>query len=447
VTYSVGYDRAAVSLWQRLRQWADERNEVRVALVGAGFVGRGIVFQLERSPGMRVALVVNRTVENGLQAFELAGYDPGRIEISEDSSQLADAIGQGVPALTSSLEAAISLEQIDVVIEASGALDYGSKVVLSSLGSGKDVISYNAELDATIGHLLHEEADRFGRLYTIADGDQPGGMIRMYELVSALGFDITAAINCKRNLDIHQNPDTSRAYANRDNTSLLMTTAFGDGTKMNIENAVVANLTGLVPDRRGMHGVHTTLERAAVDIPRVLSRQGVVDYTLGGDFGAGVAIVGYADDPVMVQSYMRYYKMGEGPHYFFFRPYHLAHMELPLTIAELALDRQPLAAPAGPPVAEVIAVAKRDLKAGDLLDGIGGYACYGQVDTVERANGLLPVGLAEHARLTRAIARDEPIPLDSVELNETVEIVVLRRRMDEGLSSRRRPKPADRQIL
>jgi predicted homoserine dehydrogenase-like protein len=434
-----------MSLWQRLRRWADEGNEARVAVAGAGFVGRGIVHQLQRTPGMRVALIVNRSIENGLKAYELAGVYPGAVVVSDYPRRLSEAVADRVPALTSSLDAAISVQPIDVVVEATGALDYGARIVLDSLEAGKDVVSFNAELDATLGHLLHHEARRLGRIYTIADGDQPAATLRLLEFVSALGFEIIAAVNCKRNLDVHQNPDSGRAYANRDGTSLLMTTAFGDGTKMNIENAVVANLTGLIPDRRGMHGVKTTLDRAAVDIPKVLSRPGVVEYTLGGDFGAGVGVVGYSDDPVMVQPYMRYYKMGDGPHYFFFRPYHLGHVELPLTIAELALDRQPLARPAGPPVAEVIAVAKRDLQAGNLLDGIGGYACYGQVDTVGRANGLLPVGLAEHGRLTLAVAQDEPIPLDSVELDETAEIVALRRRM-EPLASRARPKPADRQI-
>jgi predicted homoserine dehydrogenase-like protein len=432
-----------VSLWQRLRRWADEGNEARVAVAGAGFVGRGLVYQLQRTPGMRVVLLVNRSIENGLMAYELAGRDPGAVVVSDHPKRLSDAVDDRLPALTSSLDAAISVHPIDVVVEATGALDYGARVVLHSLEAGKDVVSYNAELDATLAYQLHHEARRLGCIYTIADGDQPAAILRMLEFVSALGLEITAAVNCKRNLDVHQNPDSSRAYASRDRTSLLMTTAFGDGTKMNIENAVVANLTGLIPDRRGMHGVQTTLERAAEDIPKVLSRHGVVEYTLGGDFGAGVGVVGYADDPVMVQPYMRYYKMGDGPHYFFFRPYHLAHLEFPLTIAELVLDRQPIAHPAGPPVAEVVAVAKRDLQEWDRLDGIGGYACYGQVDTVERAKGLLPVGLAKHARITRAVAQDEPIPLDSVELDETAEIVALRRRMDEALASLGGPKPAD----
>lgn len=133
------------------------------------------------------------------------------------------------------------------------ALDYGARVIFGAIEAGKHVISMNAELDVTIGALLHHAARDAGVIYTISDGDQPGVMLRQIEFVTALGFEITAAINCKRVLNLHQDPAVSRQYANRDNTSLTMTTAFGDGTKMQIENVVVANITGLVPDRRGMH--------------------------------------------------------------------------------------------------------------------------------------------------------------------------------------------------
>jgi predicted homoserine dehydrogenase-like protein len=211
-----------------------------------------------------------------------------------------------------------------------------------------------------------------------------------------------------------------------------MTTAFGDGTKMQIENAVVANLTGLVPDRRGMHGVSTTVERAAADISAAISRHGVVEYTRGGDFGGGVGVVGYGEGE-MVQPYMRYGKLGDGPYYFYFRPYHLLHFEVPMTLADVVLDRSPLGVPVGAPVAEVVAIAKRDLKAGDEIDGIGGFACYGHVDTAEDAADLLPIGLSEGARLIADVGQDEPVPLDAVELDEDALIVRLRRRQDELL--------------
>jgi predicted homoserine dehydrogenase-like protein len=310
-------------------------------------------------------------------------------------------------------------------------MGFGARVMLDAMAAGKDVVSMNAEGDATIGHLLHRTAAEQGVVYSIADGDQPGVLLRQIEHVTGMGFKIAAAVNCKRNLDVHQNPTDSRPYADRDGTSVLMTTAFGDGTKMQIENAVVANLSGLVPEQRGMHGVPTTLARAVEDITAVLSTRGVVEYTLGGDFAGGVCIIGYADDPGMVQPYMRYSKMGEGPNYLFFRPYHLLHHELPVTIAEVVMDRHGLGEPQPRPVAEVVAMAKRALRPGESMDGIGGYASYGHVDTVERSEGYLPIGLAEHAKLVRDVPKDHPVPLEAVELDESAEMVRLRRLQDD----------------
>ena len=414
-------------LLERLADRTAEHGEVAVAVVGAGFMGRGLVQQIALTPGMRVALVVARRPEIAVEAFSAAGLlEP---LVSDDSAALADAVGAGRAAVTRDAAATAELEEIDVVVEATGALEFGAAVILGALQAGKDVVSLNAELDATIGHLLYAEAERAGGVYSIADGDQPGVLFRQMEFVSGMGLELIAAVNCKRNLDVHQNPDDSRPYAERDRTSVSMTTAFGDGTKMQIENAVLANITGLVPDRRGMHGVETTLDHAVADITGVLERDGVVEYTLGGDFGGGVFVIGRSEDD-WVRHYLRYAKLGDGPDYLFFRPYHLLHFEVPLTIAQVVVDRHPLGKPVGPPVAEVVAMAKRDLRPGDALDGIGGFCCYGHVDTAERAEGYLPIGLAGHGRVVEPVSIDEPVPLAAVELDEEAELVALRARRD-----------------
>ncbi len=422
-----------MSTWRR---WADSGAHANVAIVGGGFIGRGIVHRLERTPGMRPAVVINRSIENGLLAFKVSGRNPDEVVISDDPEELSTAIASRVPALSASPDAIGAVDGIDVVVEATGALDYGARVVLGAIEARKHVVSMNAELDATIGSLLQRRARESKVVYTISDGDQPGVMLRHMEFVSGMGFEITAAVNCKRNLDPHQNPDSSRGYANRDNTSLTMTTAFGDGTKMQIENAVVANASGLVPDRRGMHGVRTTLATACDDIMALLSHRGVVEYTLGGDFGGGIGVIGHANDQEMVQPYMRYSKMGNGPDYFFFRPYHLLHFELPLTVAEVILDGHGLGRPAVEPVAEVVAIAKRDLHPGEALDGIGGFTCYGHIDTASGARGLLPIGLAEHARMRCRVTQDKPITMEDVELDGSAEIVKLRDVQDQLRSGR-----------
>jgi predicted homoserine dehydrogenase-like protein len=415
-----------MALLARLAEHAAERRDVAVAVVGAGFMGRGLIRQISLTPGMRVALVVNRRPEVAVEALAAAGL--ADCAESDEPSTLADAIGAGRPAVTGD-PAAVELDGLDVVVEATGALTYGARVILAALRAGKDVVSLNAELDATVGRLLHAEADRTGAVYSIADGDQPGVLMRQIEFVAGMGLEIVAAVNCKRNLDVHQNPDDSRPYAERDRTSIAMTTAFGDGTKLQIENAVVANLTGLVPDRRGMHGVETTLERAVEDVTRTLSRRGAVEFTLGGDFGGGVFVIGRSEHE-STRHYLRYSKVGEGPDFLFFRPYHLMHFEVPRTIAQVALDRRPLGRPVGAPVAEVIAIAKRDLEPGEQLDGIGGFCCYGHVDIAEEADDYLPIGLAEHGRVVEPVRVDEPVPLSAVDLDEGAELVGLRRRQE-----------------
>ena len=414
----------------RFRRFAEDGGEIRVAIVGAGFIGRGLAWVLNRTPGMRPAVIVNRSTDRARRAFADAGYESSAVVVNDDPDALARAIDAGSPAVASLPEVLSELSQIDLVIEATGALEHGARVIIDALRAGRDVVSMNAELDATVGYLLHNEAERSGAVYTIGDGDQPGVLLRQLDFVAGMGIETVAAVNCKRNLNVHQTPDDSRPYADRDGTSVHMATAFGDGTKMQIENAVVANVSGLVPDVRGMHGVETTLAQAAADITSVLSRRGVVEYTLGGDFAGGVGVVGRSDDP-LVAPYMRYGKLEGESEWFFFRPFHLLHFEVPMTISEVVLDRQPLRAPPGPPIAEVVAVAKRDLRAGETLDGIGGYACYGLIDTVDGAAGLLPIGLAAHATLRRSVRRDDPVPLDVVDLDEEAPLVKLRRRQDE----------------
>jgi predicted homoserine dehydrogenase-like protein len=250
-----------------------------------------------------------------------------------------------------------------------------------------------------------------------------------------MGFDVVAAVNCKRHLDRYQSIASSAPYAARDNTSIAVTVSAGDGTKMNIEQAVVANLAGLPPDCRGMHGVPTMLDRALGDVLGAISRDGVVDYTLGGDFGAGVFIIGRAPEPDVVRTPLRFFKLGEGPEYLVFSPYTLVHFEMPRSIAEVALDRAPLWTPVGPPVADVVAIAKRDLSAGERLDGIGGDTCYGQIDTVAGAGGVLPIAFTEHARVTKPVRRDEPIALDAVDVDRHAPIVELRHQQNELLAT------------
>jgi predicted homoserine dehydrogenase-like protein len=419
-----------MTVWSRHQDFVARQGPIKVGIIGAGYVGAGLVHLLDQLEGFRPAVVVNRTVDRAVGAYVASGNSAAEVVVACTQSELEVAIEAGRPAVTADPDLVIAADGLDVLVEATGALDYGAAVMLSALTAGRAVVSINAEVDATIGWLLHTTAVEHGGVYTICDGDQPGVLMRTLDHVRHMGFAPLVAANCKRHLDIRQTPESSAPYAARDGTSPLVTTAAGDGTKMNIENAVVANLAGMPPDCRGMNGVPTTLEHAVQDVLATVSRTGVVEYTLGGDFAAGVFVIACPPEVASVQRALRFFKMGDGPDYLFFRPYTMVHFEMPLSLAEVVLDRRPLWQPAAPPVADVIAVAKHSLQAGERLDGIGGHSCYGQIDSVEASRDLLPIALSHHARLTRDVPRDEPIALDAVEIDENGPIVELRRRQD-----------------
>jgi len=402
-------------LYRELRRRQQLGRVIKVAVSGIGSMGRGIALQLRAMPGLDASILINRNTDRAVEAWITAGFVREDIVVSNDVRLLNLAVEQGLPCVCSDPDAALGVDGIEVFVEATGTVSYAARSVLGAIQAGKHVVVMNAELDATLGCYLAERARQRGVVYSYADGDQPGVIMRILEWVATHGFEIVAAVNCKGFLDVSATPETSKAWALRMKTSPHMVCAFTDGTKMNLENAIVANATGLLPEVRGMHGVKTTQKDAVRDFSAILGRRGVVDYTLGGDFGGGVFVIGRCSDWDRVGHYFDYLKMGSGPDYLFFRPYHLCHLETPLSVAEAVVYREPTVAPRGAPVAEVVAVAKRDLHPGERLDGMGGYTFYGQVDTVERGRDFLPAGLAEDCVVVRAIQAGEPVPLSSVE--------------------------------
>jgi predicted homoserine dehydrogenase-like protein len=397
----------------------------KVAIVGAGFIGRGLVQRLVRRPGIAFPLVVNRDVDRAVQVFTSAGVLATDVVVSDDSGALGSALANGRPAVTRDASVLADVRDIDVVVEATGAMEYGTRVILAALRAGRHVVSMNAEVDALLGHHLDAVATENGVVYSIADGDQPGVLLRMMHETTQLGLEVAVALNCKRNLDVHQSPEDSRPFAERDGTSVEMTTAFGDGTKMHIENVVTANLSGLVPSPIGTPGVRTELASVAEDVRSAGIEEGSVHYTLGGDFGGGVVVLARSEDPEFDAPYLRYGKLGDGPWYPLFRPYHLIHMEVPVTIEQVLAGGPALGHRTPEPLAVCVTMAKRDLAAGDTLDGIGGGAGYGVAASMQEAEGLLPIGLSQHATLRRDVEMDRPIALDDVDLDGDAYLVRL----------------------
>jgi predicted homoserine dehydrogenase-like protein len=396
-----------------------------VVVVGAGFIGRGLVHRLTRQGPFAPPLVVNRNTDRAVDAFATAGVDRDICLVSDDPAELSDALAEGRPCVASDADLLPDVDGVSVVVEATGAMEFGTRVILAALRAGRHVVSMNAEVDALLGHQLDAVATDNGAVYSIADGDQPGVLLRMMNETKQLGLEVAVALNCKRNLDIHQSPEDSRPFAERDGTSVEMTTAFGDGTKMHIENVVIANLSGLVPSPIGTPGVRTQIASVAEDVRSAGIVEGSVHYTLGGDFGGGVVVLARSEDPEFDAPYLRYSKLGEGPWYPLFRPYHLIHMEVPVTIEQVLAGGPALGQRTPEPLAACVTMAKRDLSAGDTLDGIGGGAGYGVAASMEEAEGLLPIGLSQHATLRRDVAMDRPIALDDVDLDGDAYLVRL----------------------
>lgn len=412
-----------MTVFRRLAAQADD--PIRIAVTGAGFVARGLIHQVGLTPGIETSLVVARRPEQGVAVFTAAGATESDVVVSDSPDRLTEAISAGKKAVTSDVHTLGAITGVDVLIEATGDVEYGAVSSMTAIAAGIHVVSLNYETEATVGPLIAEYARRRGVVYTGSDGDQPGVMMRMIEYVRGIGLDVVAAVNCKGFLDYHATPKSIKPWSEKQGTSPKMTTAFTDGTKMNVENCCVANAAGLSVERRGMIGVETTLGEALESFRSVLSGTNRVDYTLGGDFGSGIFVIGTGADPDLAAPYLSYLKMGDGPRYLFYRPWHLVHFETPISIAEAVLDGVPTIAPNGAPQTQVVTHAKRDLPPGQPLDGIGGWDHYGLIDAIADSSGQLPVGLAEGAVVRSYIETDDPVGLDDVDLDEDAPIVKL----------------------
>ncbi len=400
-----------------------EGRPIRVGMIGAGFMARGVALQIiQYTQGMRLVAIANRTIEKARSAYEGASVPAEQLQFVESVGQLEEAIAAGRPAITDDALLLCQAEGIDVIVEITGAVEFGARVVLEALAHGKHVVTMNAELDGTVGAILQVYARRAGVVLTLSDGDQPGVTMNLYRFVKGLGVRPVLCGNIKGLHDPYRNPTTQRAFAERWGQNPSMVTSFADGSKISFEQAVVANATGMRVGRRGMFGptvptgTPVTEVAGLYPLELLLEGPGIVDYVVGAHPAPGVFVLGTHDHPTQ-RHYLNLYKLGEGPLYCFYTPYHLCHFEVPNSVARAALFGDVTLAASGPPRVEVIAAAKTDLEAGATLDGIGHYMTYGLCENAEvaRAENLLPIGLAEGCRLKRAVPKDACLTYDDVE--------------------------------
>ncbi len=438
---------------------------INVGVAGAGQMGLSIISHLNSIKGFRVCAIADKSMLkvdricgslglNRAGISEIENNDSGSVlnanlkdmlackKLSDFSiKKTSDAISSGKIIFTNDFAMLAEIPEIDVVVDATGYTDVGAGVALTALLGNKDVVTLNVETDITVGPILKKIAEERNLVYTLAAGDEPAVLMELFDFADGLGFKVICAGKGKNNpLDKHANPTSLEEYAQKKGSSGKMMTSFVDGTKSMIEMACLSNATGLVSDCRGMHSPKAKIaELLSVFCLKsdggILENEGVVDFVIG-DLAPGVFLV-FSTKSKLTKELLNYLLMGEGPNYLIYRPYHIPGIETPLSIARAYFERKPWIVPAGSLVSEVITVAKKSLKSGEKIDGIGGYTVYGLIDRYEAAarENLLPVGLSNGCILKRNKAVDEPVSMDDVEYNTLTLLAQLRKLQDNTIQN------------
>jgi predicted homoserine dehydrogenase-like protein len=397
-----------------------EGNPIRVGMLGAGFMGQGLTNQITNSvPGMRMVAIYSRKPQRALDIFTYSGRtDP--VEATTQT-QLDEAILAGIPVVSEDAFLLARSEHIDILVDVTGSVEFGARVVLEAFKHKKDVVLMNAEIDATIGPILQTYAAREGVILSACEGDEPGIQVNLYRWVKGLGLIPRVIGNVKGLQDPYRTPATQKGFAEKWGQNPAMVTSFADGSKINFEEAIVANATGFVVKSHGMsRGIEYRDDVMKIgklyDLDELRSLGGIVDYTVGTPLTKVYCLAEHPDPKQ--QHYLNLYKMGDGPLYPFFIPYHLVHFEVPNAIARVVLLRDSVAKPLAGPVVEVCAVAKCALNAGEMLDDYGMYMTYGEAVNADEmcSKRYLPEGLVEGCKLKRDIKKDAVITYDDIEL-------------------------------
>ncbi len=420
------------------RRQADLGRPIRVGLIGCGEMGTDIVTQCEIMKGITVAAIAERRSGAAVKALAIAGRGASK-EVGTDSAMSA-SIEKGHTAITLDAQLICRSPLIDVVIDATGIPGVGAEIGLTAMEHGKHLVMMNVEADITIGAYLATEAARLGVTYTLGAGDEPSSCIELINFAKALGYPIVAAGKGKNNpLNIDATPDAYMEEAKRRNMNPRMLVEFVDGSKTMVEMAAISNATGLVPDKPGMHGPAATLDQLTemlipIEDGGLLSRSGVVDYSIGKGVAPGVFCIVKAPH-ARIHERLTDLKMGKGPYFKFVRPYHLTSLEVPMSCARAVMYGAADMVPLPVPVSEVCAVAKKDLKPGDALDAIGEYTYRAWIMTVGDAviQGAVPCGLLERGKVIRAIKKGELLTSANVAVDTTAKIYQLRQRQDAML--------------
>ncbi len=410
-----------ISIYNVLQQREMNNMPIRVGIIGAGATGRAITLQLGTPvPGIRIAGISNRSPQHAERALREAGIE--QWVSAETATHAETIIAKGLPVLTDDPTVLTRCDAIDLIIEVTGTVDFGAQVVLDAIDHGKSIIIVNAELDSLIGPILKTRADQAGVVLTNTDGDEPGVAMTLVRYVQSVGLKPVAAGNIKGMVDYYRNPDTQREFAKTHDQDVRKVTSFADSTKLSMETCVLANATGFGVAKRGMVGPACGYVRELANLlpAEAMLERGIVDYSVGAAPHTGAFVIIHEENPYK-KTQLAYYKLGNGPFYVFYTPYHLPHLQIPSTIARAVIHKDPTVTPLAGPSCEVVAVAKKDMKAGERLDGIGGFCSYGLIDDriAARQSNALPIALSEGCLLIRDIRKDSVIAFSDVKLPAT----------------------------
>ncbi|HVW54830.1 MAG TPA: NAD(P)H-dependent oxidoreductase [Rhizobiaceae bacterium] len=432
---------ALVGLAHDLAEREKSGKPIRIGLIGAGEMGTDIITQVARMNGLAVgAVAVRSNIDAVMKAGEIAYGEEGHVREAGNASDLARAMEAGKIAATHDPLLILESGLIDVVLDATGIPSVGAELGLAAMEHGKHLVMMNVEADVTIGAYLKHEAERLGVIYSLGAGDEPSSCMELIEFVSALGYPVVSAGKGKNNpLRFDAMPEDYAEEAERRNMNVRMLVEFVEGSKTMVEMAAIANATGLVPDKPGMHGPKASLaELSKVLVPEkdggCLSKAGCVDYSVGPGVAPGIFVVAEMSHPRLSER-MEDLKLGEGPYFTFHRPYHLTSLEVPLTCARVVLHGKADMVPLKKPVAEVCAVAKKDLSPGEKLGLVGEHTYRAWTMTAEeaRADHAIPCGLLQGATVKAAIRKGELLTSDNTTLPANSKIAELRARQDKLL--------------
>ena len=445
----------------KLEELENSGHFINIGIIGIGQMGRGLLSHIINIAGMRVSAVAAVDIKSTINFAVQEGYDPKDIIVvlkerskSENLENRDNVVYLREPSLdkqkieikkidienkllvTDDPFLITELEEIDVIVDATGKPEVGARIAHNSILNRKHIVTLNVEGDVTIGPILNKMAKSAGVVYTVSAGDEPAATKELFDFASMLNLKIVAAGKGKNNpLDRYSTPEKVKDFAISKGSNPYMMNSFIDGTKSMIEMACLSNATGLIPDKRGMHGPKANIsDLLKVLIPKkdggILTNTGIVDYVIG-DLAPGVFLI-YTSDSAQIKKDLEYLKNGSGPYFLLYRPYHLASIETPVSIANAFFYDEPSICPIGTLISEVITFAKKDLKPGDILDGIGGFLSYGLIDLHEKVmqGNFLPIGMSEGAIIKRSIQKDEPIKMSDVELNQNKALFNLRKIQD-----------------